>query len=555
MMQEDFYEAVDEDDFKPNNLTSQQKQAFGKAGNNPLWYWPRKDRKSVEVTLQGKPDGTFVIRDSGSSKGDFVLSVSECNRVSHYVIQRTGPKTFVLANKTFENLFELLEFYKIHILADSVLCRPLPAKDAIESGKAVTFYLERVKTKYNFNARDAEDLSFRKGEELNIIEKHEAEWWKAQHPDTLEIGVIPSNYVTFLFEGPRGRHIKQQAIKAREQAERDAREAKERERMNKEKAIQATKERAEQMERERSEAEKRLAEAKRIEAEMKAKEERRLQEEEERRQVEEEQRLKAEAEERRQAAQAAKERAKQKAKGQYKPPERPKFVVARAIISRFANVFDKSALTFKMGDLIHVRKQHENGLWDGSVMDGKRCGRKGHFPFTFVDILDSAAFDEDTKSVAVAFQVAELKKQGVDVNKLVKKGVEAPPALPKRTVAPELPPARMVQPPDAAYTAYEAMGANDGGDYESPDLDLPNAAPPPVLPSRTYAKGNETPSRPPPATPSGPSTRAPLPPLPTSYDDEVYGEYDEQEDMIYGMAGDFDANAVEAMMEDIYGTA
>lgn len=531
-MQEDFYEAIDRDDvYEAISLTSQQKQAFGSAGDFPIWYWPQKDRRAVEVTLQGKPDGTFVIRDSQTSKNDFVLSVSECNRVSHYIIQRTGPKSFVLSNKTFTDLPSLLDFYKIHILADSVLCRPLPARDALESGKLVSFFLERVKTKYNFNARDSEDLAFRKSEELNIIEKHEPEWWKAQHPETLEIGCIPSNYVDYLYDGPRGKHIKEQARLARERAEREAREARER-------AMKPPPPTPDQLQREEEErqrqaareAEARLEEARRVEAELKEREERRMQEAEEQRIREEERRLQEETEQRK--AEAA--RAKEKAKGTYKPPERPKFVVAKAIISRFANVFDKSALTFKCGDLIHVRKQHENGLWDGSVMEGKRCGRKGHFPFTFVDLMDSAAFDDDVKQVAVAFQVAELKKQGVDVNKLVKKGVEAPPALPKREPVPA---------PVSAPPAPE-----DDDMYEAPDEDVAASAPAPNIPSRTYNKA-------PPPLPST-NTRGPPPPLPpTSYEDDDYGMVDEQEEMIYGMAGDFDQNAVEAMMEDIYGTA
>jgi hypothetical protein len=45
--------------------------------------------------------------------------------------------------------------------------------------------------KFNFNARDDEDLSFHKGELLNIIEKHEPEWWRAQSQETLQIGVVP----------------------------------------------------------------------------------------------------------------------------------------------------------------------------------------------------------------------------------------------------------------------------------------------------------------------------------------------------------------------------
>ena len=53
---------------------------------------------------------------------------------------------------------------------------------------------------FNFNAKDPEDLSFKKGDRLNVLEKHEEQWWKAQSQRTLQIGVIPSNYVKQIVE-------------------------------------------------------------------------------------------------------------------------------------------------------------------------------------------------------------------------------------------------------------------------------------------------------------------------------------------------------------------
>lgn len=117
-----------------------------------------------------------------------------------------------------------------------------------------------------------------------------------------------------------------------------------------------------------------------------------------RRKADEEARLQVEAVEEQQRKEKEAERATAKAKGAYKAPERPKFVVAKSLIARIANSFDKSALTFKHEDLIHVKRQNANGLWEGVVMDGKRRGKRGHFPFTFVDLLDSSAFDAETKA-------------------------------------------------------------------------------------------------------------------------------------------------------------
>ncbi len=48
---------------------------------------------------------------------------------------------------------------------------------------------------YSYNARQEGDLSFRKGEKLEIVEKIDPDWWTARHLETGEVGYIPSNYV------------------------------------------------------------------------------------------------------------------------------------------------------------------------------------------------------------------------------------------------------------------------------------------------------------------------------------------------------------------------
>ncbi len=49
-------------------------------------------------------------------------------------------------------------------------------------------------------------------------------------------------------------------------------------------------------------------------------------------------------------------------------------------------------------------KQNENGLWIGSVVQGANSGKVGHFPFTLVEILDSAAYDDEISSLHVKFE-------------------------------------------------------------------------------------------------------------------------------------------------------
>lgn len=56
------------------------------------WYWGRLSRQEAVALLQGQRHGVFLVRDSSTSPGDYVLSVSENSRVSHYIINSSGPR-------------------------------------------------------------------------------------------------------------------------------------------------------------------------------------------------------------------------------------------------------------------------------------------------------------------------------------------------------------------------------------------------------------------------------------------------------------------------------
>lgn len=66
--------------------------------------------------------------------------------------------------------------------------------------------LEYVRTLYDFPGNDAEDLPFKKGELLVIIEKPEEQWWSARNKDG-RVGMIPVPYVEKLVRSsPHGKH-------------------------------------------------------------------------------------------------------------------------------------------------------------------------------------------------------------------------------------------------------------------------------------------------------------------------------------------------------------
>jgi hypothetical protein len=48
---------------------------------------------------------------------------------------------------------------------------------------------------YDYDARTEDDLSFKKGQKLKIINHSDGDWWQAQLIGTSLTGYIPSNYV------------------------------------------------------------------------------------------------------------------------------------------------------------------------------------------------------------------------------------------------------------------------------------------------------------------------------------------------------------------------
>lgn len=83
-------------------------------------------RQEAQNRLQGQRHGVFLVRDSSTCPGDYVLSVSENSRVSHYIINSLPNRRFKIGDQEFDHLPALLEFYKIHYLDTTTLIEPAP---------------------------------------------------------------------------------------------------------------------------------------------------------------------------------------------------------------------------------------------------------------------------------------------------------------------------------------------------------------------------------------------------------------------------------------------
>lgn len=149
------------------------------------WYFgPLSREETNEMFENVQTNGVFLVRDSQSIKGDFVLCVREDNKISHYIVNRIqvgNQVMFRIGDHQFPDIPALLNFYKTHYLDTTALTYPAPR--------------EKVIAKYDFPGKDPEDLPFKKGEILEILTKDEEKWWMARNKEG-QTGQIPVPYVT-----------------------------------------------------------------------------------------------------------------------------------------------------------------------------------------------------------------------------------------------------------------------------------------------------------------------------------------------------------------------
>lgn len=172
--------------------------------NRYPWYHGSLSRAKSESILLNQRPGLFLVRDSQTLQGGYVLSVSENRKVCHYIItQRNGQ--YQIGDQTFNDLAEIVDFYRRHFLDTTTLVEAAARQnDAIEPVGAaapaapvplpLAADVVKVKAKYNFPGNDPDDLPFKKNDILTIIKKEEDQWWMARDCTGKE-GMIPVNYV------------------------------------------------------------------------------------------------------------------------------------------------------------------------------------------------------------------------------------------------------------------------------------------------------------------------------------------------------------------------
>lgn len=159
-----------------------------------LWYHGKLSRTQTEKLLLGRPSGSFLVRDSTSSAGDYVLSVCEHGRISHYIVANKG-NGYKIGEKQFSDLPSVIDFYKKQILDTTTLTIPVDVENPDASIVSQTGnFLAVVVAMHDFAGTDAEDLPFTRNEVLRILQKNDENWWLAENSQG-KTGSIPCTYV------------------------------------------------------------------------------------------------------------------------------------------------------------------------------------------------------------------------------------------------------------------------------------------------------------------------------------------------------------------------
>ncbi|XP_048575728.1 growth factor receptor-bound protein 2 [Nematostella vectensis] len=147
------------------------------------WFKGKITRKqSEEMLSEFKTDGAFLVRESETSPGDFSLSVRFNNQVQHFKVFRDTDRKYYLWNTKFLSLNKLVDHHREASVSRS---QHIVLKDMMEAVQAL----------FDFEAQEEGEVSFKRGDYIEVIDNSDVNWWRGKVLTTGEIGMFPSNYV------------------------------------------------------------------------------------------------------------------------------------------------------------------------------------------------------------------------------------------------------------------------------------------------------------------------------------------------------------------------
>ncbi|XP_051985850.1 GRB2-related adapter protein 2b [Xyrauchen texanus] len=191
----------------------------------PSWYQENTSRHSAQDQLMCQPIGSFLIRGSQSSPGEFSISVRHEIDVQHFKVIRDKHGQYFLWNEKFGSLNKLVEFYthnsiskqsRVFLLTEqrntsdswhrTPLKPPVVSQERHNNYRTPAPLLARppdplpppkpsalqVRALYDFTAEDADELNFLAGDIIEVLDQSDQSWWRGLLRG--RTGLFPVNY-------------------------------------------------------------------------------------------------------------------------------------------------------------------------------------------------------------------------------------------------------------------------------------------------------------------------------------------------------------------------
>ncbi|XP_075263165.1 growth factor receptor-bound protein 2-like [Convolutriloba macropyga] len=148
------------------------------------WYKGKVPLAKIHSHLLSQPnDGAFIIHDSESTPGDFEISVKKNqNEVVSHKILRDGSWRFFLWVVKFNTINKLVDYHRAATIDRD---GELYLKDCVET---------HVKAEWDFTSDKEGELSFKKGDPIEVLGSNESEGWWFGRLKWSQNGLFPSNY-------------------------------------------------------------------------------------------------------------------------------------------------------------------------------------------------------------------------------------------------------------------------------------------------------------------------------------------------------------------------
>ncbi|XP_065508716.1 GRB2-related adapter protein 2 isoform X3 [Caloenas nicobarica] len=153
----------------------------------PSWFDERISRHEAENTLMSKGVGSFIVRASQNSHGDFSISVRHEDDVQHFKVMRDSKGNYYLWTEKFHSLNKLVDYYKTTSISRQ---KQIFLRENSQEDKRTLW----VRALYDFDAMEHDELGFRSGDILEVLDSSNPSWWKGRLRG--ELGLFPANYVT-----------------------------------------------------------------------------------------------------------------------------------------------------------------------------------------------------------------------------------------------------------------------------------------------------------------------------------------------------------------------